>query len=300
MATIVTAAQLKRALGFSGEPSKAGQSPHSGKTADSAPSPERPLLFDCRFDLSQPGDGRRRYGEGHIPGAYYVSLDKDLTAPLGQHGGRHPLPEIKDMEVLFSRLGIERGRTEVVTYDDEGGCYAARLWWMLRYCGHDRVRVLDGGLAAWIAEGGGTTTDIAPAPAPAPARFTAEVREELRASAGDVSHRGPSDILFDCRAPIRFTGEEETIDPVAGHIPGAINVPWQDMLRADGRFVAVSRMADLLAVADERSILYCGSGVTACVNVLAAEHAGLGIPRLYAGGWSDWISYPDNPIATGM
>ena len=288
MTTLVTATQLKRELETSGE---------FREPVVAAPSPDRPLLCDCRFDLAQPEDGRRRYDEGHIPGAYYISLDEDLTAALGEHGGRHPLPDIKDMEVLFSRLGIERGRTEVVAYDDEGGCHAARLWWMLRFCGHDRVRVLDGGLAAWIADGGGTTTDLPPAAVPA--RFTADVREHMRASAEDVARRGPSDILFDCRAPQRFSGEEETIDPVAGHIPGAINVPWQDMQRADGRFVAVSRMADLLAVVDERSILYCGSGVTACVNVLAAEHAGLGTPRLYAGGWSDWISYPDHPVATG-
>lgn len=291
MATRVTAAQLKRELEVIGE------SPDSREPADGARGPERPLLLDCRFDLSQPEDGRRRYREGHIPGALYISLDDDLTAPLGAHGGRHPLPDIAKMEILFSRLGIERGRTEVVAYDDEGGCYAARLWWMLRFCGHDRVRVLDGGFAAWIAEGGGTTAALPPAPAPA--QFRAEVREEMRVSAQEVSRRGPSEILFDCRAPLRFTGEEETIDPVAGHIPGAINVPWQDMLREDGRFVAVSRMAELLSAADERSILYCGSGVTACVNVLAAEHAGLGLPRLYAGGWSDWITYPDNPVATG-
>lgn len=291
MATLVTAAQLIRELGVSGE------SPDSREAAESAQAPERPLLFDCRFDLAMPEDGGRRYRERHIPGALYISLDDDLTAALGAHGGRHPLPDIADMELLFSRLGIERDRTEVVAYDDEGGCYAARLWWMLRYCGHDRVRVLDGGYAAWIAEGGETTNDLPPAPAPA--RFRAEVREEMRVGAQEVSGRGPSEILFDCRASVRFTGEEETIDPVAGHIPGAINVPWQDMLREDGRFVAVSRMAELLAVADERSILYCGSGATACVNVLAAEHAGLGTPRLYAGGWSDWITYPDNPVATG-
>lgn len=285
MATLVTAAQLQRELAASAIPS------------DSAHTPGTLLLFDLRFDLARPEDGRRRYQEGHIPGARYLSLDDDLTAPLAEHGGRHPLPDIADMELLFSRLGVERGRTEVVAYDDEGGCYAARLWWMLRYCGHDRVRVLDGVFAAWTAEGGDVVTDIPPAPAPV--HFASQVREEMRIEMPEVRDRGPSQILFDCRAARRFTGEEEPIDPVAGHIPGAINVPWQDMLQEDGRFIPVSRMAELMAVADERSILYCGSGATACVNVLAAECAGLGTPRLYAGGWSDWITYPRNPIATG-
>ena len=259
--------------------------------------PSSILLFDCRFDLAQPEDGRSRYTEGHLPGARYLSLDDDLTAVIGAHGGRHPLPSLPEMEELFSRLGIMRGRTRVVAYDDEGGCYAARLWWMLRYCGHHDVRLLDGGFRAWTEAGGAVVREVPESPARA--SFTAAVRPEMLAGMEDVRDRGPSDILFDCRAEVRFTGAEENIDPVAGHIPGAINVPWQDMVRDDGRFVAVSRMAELLAAVDERSIMHCGSGVTACVNVLAAERAGLGLPRLYAGGWSDWITYSDNPIATG-
>ncbi len=254
------------------------------------------LLFDCRFDLAQPADGRRRFDEGRIPGAYHVSLDEDLTAPLGVHGGRHPLPSVEAMEALFGRLGIERGKTAVVAYDDEGGCYAARLWWMLRYCGHENVRVLDGGFAAWKEMGGEVSTKPA---SPVPVPFTAEVLPEMLASMEEVRDRNPSEILFDCRAPERFTGAEETIDVKAGHIPSAINVPWKEMVEENGRFVGIARMADALTAADKRSILYCGSGVTACVNVLAAARAGLDIPRLYAGSWSDWISYEENPIATG-
>ncbi|MBE0645813.1 MAG: sulfurtransferase [Bacteroidetes bacterium] len=254
------------------------------------------LLFDCRFDLAQPADGRRRFDEGHIPGANYVSLDDDLTAPLAEHGGRHPLPTVEDMQALFGRLGIERGKTAVVAYDDEGGCYAARLWWMLRYCGQENVRVLDGGFTAWKDMGGEVSGESA---APVPVLFTAEVQSEMLASMEDVRDRTASEILFDCRASERFTGEEETIDVKAGHIPGAINVPWRDLVAENGHFVSIARMADALAVADERSIVYCGSGVTACVNVLAAARAGLDIPRLYAGSWSDWISYEENPIVTG-
>ena len=257
----------------------------------------RVLLFDCRFDLAAPADGKKGHAAGHIPGAVYVSLDDDLTAPLGEHGGRHPLPSVGDMQALFRRLGIERGKTAVVAYDDEGGCYAARLWWMLRYCGHDNTRLLDGGYAAWKDAGG--AVEIGDVQPPRETDFTAEPRPGMLATMDEVRSHGSSEILFDCRAAERFTGTEETIDRKAGHIPGAINVPWRDMVAESGRFVSISRMADLLSAADERCIMYCGSGVTACVNVWAAERAGLGIPRLYAGSWSDWISYDENPIATG-
>lgn len=257
----------------------------------------RVQLFDCRFDLALPGEGRKRYEAGHIPGAIYVSLDDDLTAPLGEHGGRHPLPSVEAMQALFRRLGIEHGKTAVVAYDDEGGCYAARLWWMLRYCGHENARLLDGGYAAWRETDCAVEIgDVLPSHK---SEFTAEPRQEMLATMEEVRTRGSSDILFDCRAAERYTGAEETIDRKAGRIPGAINVPWRDMVAENGRFVTISRMADLLSAADERSVMYCGSGVTACVNVWAAGRAGLGVPRLYAGSWSDWISYDENPIATG-
>ncbi|MFZ1729072.1 MAG: sulfurtransferase [Bacteroidota bacterium] len=254
------------------------------------------LVFDCRFDLVLPGDGMQRFDEGHIPGAVYLNLDGDLTAPLAAHGGRHPLPSVKEMETLFGLLGIKLGETAVVAYDDEGGCYAARLWWMLMYCGHDNVRVLDGGWTAWKDYGGAIDTDdVLSTPVP----FAAKPRPEMLATMDDVRDRGSSDILFDCRAPERYSGAEETIDVKAGHIPGALNVPWRDLVEENGRFVSVARMADALAVADGRSIMYCGSGVTACVNILAAVRAGLDLPRLYGGSWSDWISYDENPVATG-
>lgn len=253
-------------------------------------------VFDCRYDLEQPGDGERRFHEGHIPEAQYISLDKNLMGPLAQHGGRHPLPSVEALQSLFGRLGIESGKTPVVVYDDEGGCYAARLWWMLRYCGHDNVRLLDGGWTAWKEFGGDITTGLF---TPAPTDFLARPRPWMLVTMKEVRDRTASEILFDCRAEERFSGAEESIDAKAGHIPGALNVPWRGMVEENGRLVEVGRMADALSAVDGRSILYCGSGVTACVNVLAAVRAGLDLPRLYAGSWSDWISYDENQIATG-
>ena len=254
-----------------------------------------PLLFDCRYDLADPHDGRLRYQRGHLPGARYVHLDDELCARVGTHGGRHPLPSVDAMAMLFSRLGIERGVTPVVAYDDEGGCFAARLWWMLRYCGHEHVRVLDGGYAAWIRTDGEVTTAQ---PETGSVVFRPAVQPQLLADMQQVRQLEDG-LLVDCRAHERFTGETEPIDRVAGRIPGAINVPWQDMVREYGSFVGLAAVGEALAGVDERSILYCGSGVTACVNVLAAERAGLGMPRLYCGSWSDWITWPDNPVATG-
>ena len=254
------------------------------------------VIADCRYDLANTRAGREAYTAGHIPGAVYVSLDDDLCAPISAHGGRHPLITVNEMAALFGKMGIERGVTNVVAYDDEGGCYAARLWWMLRYCGHERVRVLDGGYSAWLEEGGRSTSDV---PEPSPAKFQPKVQTHMLAQMTDVRDRDTSELLVDVRAPERFTGAEEHLDIKAGHIPGAFNVPWRDFLTTDEGFVPVSRMADLLTGVDERSIVHCGSGVTGCVPLLAAEAAGLGTPRPYAGSWSDWITYPENPIEMG-
>ena len=255
-----------------------------------------PVLLDCRYDLADLEDGRVRYLREHLPGAQYVSLDDDCCAPIGTHGGRHPLPTTDAMAALFSRLGIERGSTPGLAYDDEGGCYAARVWWMLRYCGHEDVRVLDGGFTAWKEAGGALTREV---PEVSATVFIPEVQAELIADERNVRERDASQLLIDCRAQERFTGAQETIDRVAGHIPGAFNVPWKGLVEEDGRFRSVSTLADQLTAVDERSIMYCGSGVTACVNILAAELCALGLPRLYAGSWSDWITWPENPVATG-
>ncbi|MDT8324017.1 MAG: sulfurtransferase [Bacteroidota bacterium] len=255
-----------------------------------------PVILDCRYDLADTANGRVHYGQGHIPGAQYLSLDDDCCAAIGAHGGRHPLPSVAAMAALFSGCGVTRGETPVVAYDDEGGCFAARVWWMLRYLGHEDVRVLDGGFTAWKEAGGTVTREQ---PVPIPASFVPAVQEQMRVDAGEVSARDASTLLIDCRAHERFTGREEPIDPVAGHIPGAFNVPWKDLVEEDGRFRPVAALAEQLTAVDERSIMYCGSGVTACVNILAAEHCALGLPRLYAGSWSDWIARSDSPVATG-
>jgi thiosulfate/3-mercaptopyruvate sulfurtransferase len=255
-----------------------------------------PVILDCRYDLADTASGRVRYGQGHISGAQYLSLDDDCCNVIGVHGGRHPLPSVDAMAALFSRCGVTRGETPVVAYDDEGGCYAAHVWWMLRYLGHENVRVLDGGFAAWKEADGTVTGEVT---APEPARFIPDVQEHMRVAAEQVAARDASSLLIDCRAHERFTGKEEPLDPVAGHIPGAFNVPWRDLVDDAGRFLPIAALAEQLTAVDERSIMYCGSGVTACVNVLAAEHCALGLPRLYAGSWSDWISWPENPVATG-
>jgi thiosulfate/3-mercaptopyruvate sulfurtransferase len=256
---------------------------------------ESPVILDCRYDLSDRESGRRRYREGHIPGARYVSLDVDCCATAGAHGGRHPLPTVADMALLFGKLGIERSVTPVVCLDDDGGCFAAHVWWMLRYLGHDVVRILHGGHSAWRSAGGALTTDI---PEPRTTTFHPLPQQDMLADMKQV-REGDMMLLVDCRAEERYRGEHETIDPVAGHIPGAINIPWRDFTTDDGRFRDVGALADALTGVDERSVVYCGSGVTACVAVLAAAEAGLGLPRLYAGGWSDWITWEGNPVATG-
>lgn len=254
-----------------------------------------PRILDCRFDLTNPEDGRRRYAEGHIPNAVYLHLDEDLCGPVTAHGGRHPLPSLERMARLFARVGIRHGDTPVVAYDDDGGCFAARAWWMLRYCGHDIVRVLDGGYAAWKAAGGDSSIAT---PVPVPAEFVPKPREEMLVRMEQVRDRVPDELLIDCRAPERYSGKVEPLDFKAGHIPGAYNVYWREMVAQDGHCQPIVHMAELLTGVDERSIMYCGSGVTSCVNVLAAERAGLGLPRLYAGSWSDWITYPENPVVT--
>lgn len=257
---------------------------------------ENLVLVDCRFDVADPERGPRNHAEGHIPGAVYAHLDEDLSLPVALHGGRHPLPAIDRMEALFGRLGIESGRTRVIAYDDAGGSYAARLWWMLRYLGHRQVQLLDGGWQAWLAGGGPVETT---APSVRPARFTAEVRHEMLADVDDVRALGSGSTLIDSRAPERYRGETEPLDAKAGHIPGAVNRPWMAALAPDLRLLSPERLREAFGELSDRPVVYCGSGVTACINVLAIEEAGYGMPRLYAGSWSDWISWPENPIATG-
>jgi thiosulfate/3-mercaptopyruvate sulfurtransferase len=255
-------------------------------------------VLDVRYRVGQP-DGRAEHARGHVPGAAYVDLDRDLAAPPGP-GGRHPLPEAEAFEEAMRRLGVRDDRP-VVVYDDWGSLAAGRAWWLLRHHGHRDVRVLDGAWPAWVAAGGEVHTG---AVLPARGDFTARPGGMPVVEAEDLLG---VPVIVDARAPERFRGEVEPIDPVAGHIPGAVNLFWKDGLTAEGRFRSAkgqrrrfseSPAAAKLSDADE-IIVYCGSGVSACPNVLALTEAGYSNVKLYAGSWSDWISYADNPIGTG-
>jgi thiosulfate/3-mercaptopyruvate sulfurtransferase len=261
-------------------------------------------IFDCRFALDDVERGGRDYLAGHIPGARYVDLDRDLTAAVVPgHTGRHPLPDVGRLSERLSAWGVD-GNTQVVVYDDASGAYGVRLWWLLNWLGHDGVAVLDGGWAAWVASGHPTRAGHEDA---RPARtFIPHVRPELVADAAEVAAAAadPTRRVLDARAAERFRGEAETIDPVAGHIPGARSAPYADSLRPDGRFRPAAEIrAHFAALLDGveagRAIVYCGSGVTAAHHVLAMRHAGLGEARLYAGSWSEWITDPRRPVATG-
>lgn len=259
------------------------------------------IICDCRYSLDDPGRGGVDYARSRIPGAIYVSLDMHLTGPLGPHGGRHPLPEPARLADQFSALGITQGVTHVVAYDDGGGAFASRLWWLLQWMGHDRVQVLDGGWDAWCRNNAPLELRLVPActqrnSAP---RFTGMVRDDLVADVDVVRAIRESGLLFDARAADRFRGENEVIDAVAGHVPGARNLPWQENLDATGHFLSPPLLAERFATVPDDAVMMCGSGVTACVNVLAMAAAGRGMPRLYAGSWSDWITWPDALVATG-
>lgn len=335
------------------------------------------VIADCRFALGKPDSGRSAYDEAHIPGAVYLDLERDLSAPIGEHGGRHPLPEPELLEAALRRAGIGPD-SRVVAYDDQGGAMASRLWWLLRWLGHDSVYVMDQGFSAWQAAGFPVTDEtrvvvpgsfqarvqpqllagvdevraasIAAAPhawdaaggeagsgtgaggdaAPAveaikPANLRpldrlgaeASLVDGLEAAFGAVDEPdnggssleaaasgGPAEaapLLLDSREPRRYAGLEEPLDRKAGHIPGAANLFWKGVLDETGRWKAGDELAAALndVPRDRELIVYCGSGVTACPNVLALQAVGYSNVKLYAGSWSDWISYSNNPIATG-
>ncbi|MFD2614529.1 sulfurtransferase [Paenibacillus gansuensis] len=257
------------------------------------------VIVDCRFQLGKPESGHTEYQESHIPGAVYLDLEKDLSAPVGEHGGRHPLPDIVDLSVTFSRAGIGN-ESIVVAYDDQGGAMASRLWWLLTYLGHEKVYVLDEGFTAWKQAGLPVTEEQTEV---VPARFIATVQHSMLAEVYDVRDTLGTDraVLIDSREAARYRGEVEPIDRVAGHIPGAVNRFWKDALDARGAWKpAVEQAARFDGIPqDAEIIVYCGSGVTATPNVLALREAGFTSVKLYAGSWSDWISYEGNPVAVG-
>ncbi|MFC4311039.1 sulfurtransferase [Steroidobacter flavus] len=259
------------------------------------------LIVDCRFDLTQPAAGEAAYGAGHIPGAIYAHLDRDLSSPITPTTGRHPLPDPERFAQTLSRWGVGAD-TQVIAYDADNGMYASRLWWLLRWVGHRAVAVLDGGFKAWTAASLPTATEI---PARSPTHFQARPDRDLWLDADEVQARvqQPDWRLLDARAPERFLGKVEPLDKVAGHVPGARNHPFSTNLSSDGRFGAPEELRrryeqSQAGVADDRTIVMCGSGVTACHLLLAMEVAGKPGARLYAGSWSEWIRNPQRGVAT--
>lgn len=261
------------------------------------------VIVDCRFWLDDQERGRQDYLVSHIPGSIYFHLDENLSGPIIEGAtGRHPLPDPDQLVTFLGSKGIDDG-TQVVVYDDRGGMIAARLWWLLRWLGHENVAVLDGGYPSWVADGNPVTDE---SPMPIPKMFLPKFQSRMLSSVDDVllNFGDPGKLLVDSRAPERFRGEQEPIDPIAGRIPGAVNYFWgknldskgyfeiKDILR--GRFVTIFR-----DIPTENIIFYCGSGVTSAHNILAVVHAGLGMPKLYVGSWSHWITDPERPIVIG-
>ncbi|PZG22262.1 sulfurtransferase [Nonomuraea aridisoli] len=257
---------------------------------------EGATVLDVRWRLGGP-PGLESYREGHIEGAVFCDLDADLAAPPGE-AGRHPLPEAQSFQSAMRRLGVSDDRP-VVVYDDAASTAAARAWWVLRYFGHRDVRVLDGGLPAWIAAGRPTTKEV---PQPAEGDFTARPGGMPVLTADEAAALAGAGVLLDARAAERYRGEVEPIDPVAGHVPGAVSAPTTDNVGPDGRFLAPERLrarfAGLGVTEGVPAGAYCGSGVTAAHEVLALEVAGLPA-ALYVGSWSNWVADPSRPVATG-
>ncbi|MEO0422024.1 MAG: sulfurtransferase [Pseudomonadota bacterium] len=266
-----------------------------------------PVVLDARFDLTNPAAGHEAYLEAHLPGADYADLDRHLASSIRADSGRHPLPDPQALAKTLGTWGVASGDpgTQVVVYDSGSGAFAARCWWLLRWLGHDAVAVLDGGLAHWQAQ-------ALPLEHGPPATRTAQARFEPNAD--DTMHvevdalqqalTEGEVLLTDARAAPRFAGEVEPIDPVAGHVPGAINHPFDQNLAADGRFLAADELRQrYLGLLGDRAptqfVAMCGSGVTACHLLLAMAAAGLPPGRLYAGSWSEWIRDPARPVATG-
>jgi len=259
-------------------------------------------IIDCRFSLADTAAGRRNYLESHIPGALYAHLDEDLSGPIipGQTG-RHPLPSVEKFAATLSGWGIDQ-TVQVVAYDDMGGGIAARLWWMLRWLGHEAVAVLDSGWQSWLAQSRLTVSQVQPRPA---RTFIANPQANLLATADEVLtlRTDPTHRLLDARSADRFRGENETHDPVGGHIPGAVSAPFAENL-AEGFFRSPEALRErfeglLGQTPPEQAVIYCGSGVTAAHNLLAMAHAGLDGSRLYVGSWSEWVTDPSRPVATG-
>jgi thiosulfate/3-mercaptopyruvate sulfurtransferase len=260
------------------------------------------VVFDCRFDLGNVQWGEAGYASAHLPGALYLHLDRDLSGPITPGSGRHPLPDAVKLANRLGKLGVG-GDSQVIAYDQGNGAHAARLWWLARWIGIRHVAVLDGGFAAWREAGLPLETAVRE-PQPQDLAVELDPNAWVSTAAVDELRRRPGNLLIDARGAERFAGQHETIDPVAGHVPGARNRPFTGNLDGNGRFLPAAelrRRFDTLlgSLPAIQVISMCGSGVTACHNLLALEHAGLMGARLYAGSWSEWIRDPRRPVATG-
>ena len=264
------------------------------------PGDPRLAIIDCRFDLAHPDAGRHQFLAAHIPGARYADLNRDLSAPIGPETGRHPLPAPETFSAWLGAAGIGNG-SQVVAYDEANGSMAARLWWLLRWAGHRAVAVLDGGFRAWAVPGGALESGETH---PGEELFIPRIDDQAALSTAETQRavQRPEVLLVDARTHERYAGSVEPLDPVAGHVPGAVNHPFTANLDARGRFLPAAelerRWHERLAGKEARNVIaMCGSGVTACHNLLSLEIAGLAGGKLYAGSWSEWIRDPRRPIA---
>lgn len=246
------------------------------------------VVFDCRFNLTNKTLGQEQYRAGHIPGAYFLDLEKDLSSEVCTHGGRHPLPDAETFSKKLRSAGVNQHST-IVVYDDSRMGYAAHAWWLLRYLGHSQVLILDGGFAGWVATGGAIDRRE---PAAKSGNFRASVQKDWIVNRDDILQEGSHLTLIDSREAKRYRGEEEPVDPIAGHIPGALNYFWQDATTEQGFIKSDEAQLQRWDNLTERDnlVVYCGSGVTACVNILSLEMSGIKA-KLYPGSWSDWCSY---------
>lgn len=258
---------------------------------------ENTVIFDCRFSLADPEMGFKVYEKDHIEGAFYADLDKHLSGAITIHGGRHPLPSVNILSQFLSSCGVDTEKI-LVAYDDQSGTMAARFWWLMKYAGMKQVYVMQGGYTHYKEKGYAVSSKV---PDKKSSEINLNINHSMLITRDEVvkAVQQKDKHLIDAREPNRFKGISEPIDPVAGHIPTAINVPWNIHFRKPGWWKDQDEMKNLyinLVGNDKTPVVYCGSGVTACVNVLAMSEAGLKLPRLYAGSWSDWISYNDHQV----
>lgn len=256
-------------------------------------------IVDCRFVLGSPGKGLDSYVKEHISGALYFDLEKDMSRKAAEHGGRHPMAELDRIIDKLGTAGIDAD-TKVVAYDDQGGMMASRFWWLLKYLGHDEVYVLDGGFSKWQSKGYPVNDEIPSFPRK---EFQANIQHDLLSNVEEVKQNIETKKahLIDSRAEDRYSGENETIDKKAGHIPGALNYFWKDVINEQNEWKSLDELKEQFKKlnSEDQIIVYCGSGVSACPNIVALNELGFNNVKLYIGSWSDWITYEENPIAVG-